>query len=54
MEAQVSYNNTEDGGSNQLAMAESYGSQMVCSGTSRNSSEQAMQISHHVLDTGKW
>lgn len=54
MEAQLSYSNTEDSGNNQSAMAESYRSQMVCSGTRRNSREQAMQISHHVLDKGKW
>lgn len=53
MEAQPSYYNTEDGGNNQSAMAESYGSQMVCSGTGRNPSEQVMQTSHYALDKRK-
>lgn len=54
METQLSYSNTEDSGKNQSAMAESYGNQMVCSGTRRNSREHVIQISHHILDKGKW
>lgn len=48
MEAQVP--NTEDGGNNQSAMAESYGSQIVCNGAKRNSSEQAMQITMSLTE----